>query len=42
MFALDRFALSQGVEMRDAGVEQGALARRASDHLPIWSDISVD
>jgi endonuclease/exonuclease/phosphatase family metal-dependent hydrolase len=39
--ALDRFALSQGIQMRDAGVEQGALARVASDHLPIWSDIVV-
>jgi len=39
--ALDRFALSRGIEMRDAGVEQGALARIASDHLPIWSDIVV-
>lgn len=39
--ALDRFALSTNVELRDAGVEQGPLAKRASDHLPIWSDISV-
>lgn len=41
MAALDRFALSAGVEMRDAGVEQGILAKKASDHLPIWSDISI-
>jgi endonuclease/exonuclease/phosphatase family metal-dependent hydrolase len=39
--ALDRFAVSKGVEIRDAGVEQGALARVSSDHLPIWSDIIV-
>ena len=39
--ALDRFALSHGIEMRDAGVEQGALARIASDHLPIWTDITL-
>ncbi|MFK7837449.1 MAG: endonuclease/exonuclease/phosphatase family protein [Sulfitobacter sp.] len=39
--ALDRFAVSHGVKMRDAGVEQGKLARVASDHLPIWSDIAV-
>lgn len=39
--ALDRFALSHGIEMRDGGVEQGTLARVASDHLPIWSDIVV-
>ena len=41
MAALDRFALSHGIEMRDAGVEQGKLARIASDHLPIWSDVVV-
>ncbi len=39
--ALDRFALSFGLDLRDAGVEQGAVARVASDHLPIWSDIAV-
>jgi endonuclease/exonuclease/phosphatase family metal-dependent hydrolase len=39
--ALDRFALSHGIEMRDGGVEQGTLARVASDHLPIWSDVVV-
>ena len=39
--ALDRFALRHGVEVRNAGVSQTDLARRASDHLPIWSDISV-
>lgn len=39
--ALDRFAVSQNVEMYDAGVEQGVLAKVASDHLPIWSDIHV-
>ena len=39
--ALDRFALSHGLEIRDGGVEQRALARVASDHLPIWSDIRV-
>jgi endonuclease/exonuclease/phosphatase family metal-dependent hydrolase len=39
--ALDRFALSEGLRMQDAGVEQGALARRASDHLPIWADIEL-
>ncbi|WP_246455774.1 endonuclease/exonuclease/phosphatase family protein [Sulfitobacter aestuariivivens] len=39
--ALDRFALSHGLTLRDAGVDQSPLARVASDHLPIWSDISV-
>jgi endonuclease/exonuclease/phosphatase family metal-dependent hydrolase len=39
--ALDRFALTSGVTLRDAGVDQSPLARVASDHLPIWSDIEV-
>lgn len=39
--ALDRFALSHGVSLHDAGVDQSPLARVASDHLPIWSDIAV-
>lgn len=38
--ALDRFAITEGVDLRDTGVEQGALARVASDHLPIWSDFA--
>ena len=38
---LDRFALSADAELRDSGVEEGPLARRASDHLPIWSDIEL-
>lgn len=41
MAALDRFALSAGVQLRDAGVSQDALAQRASDHLPIWSDLAI-
>jgi endonuclease/exonuclease/phosphatase family metal-dependent hydrolase len=39
--ALDRFALSQDVALCDAGVDQSPLARVASDHLPIWSDIAI-
>ncbi len=38
--ALDRIALSCDLRLRDAGVEQGPLARRASDHLPVWADIA--
>ena len=40
--ALDRIGLSPGLTLRDAGVRQDALARRASDHLPIWADIEID
>ncbi|WP_370402499.1 endonuclease/exonuclease/phosphatase family protein [Sulfitobacter sp. JB4-11] len=39
--ALDRIAISHGIEMRDGGVEEGRLAKRASDHLPVWADIAV-
>ncbi|WP_227269510.1 endonuclease/exonuclease/phosphatase family protein [Roseobacter weihaiensis] len=39
--ALDRFAISHGLSFDDGGVEDGTLARRASDHLPIWADIVV-
>lgn len=39
--ALDWFALSYGVSLHDAGVDQSPLARVTSDHLPIWSDIAV-
>lgn len=41
MAALDRIALSRGLRLQGAGVEQGVLARRASDHLPIWADVEV-
>jgi endonuclease/exonuclease/phosphatase family metal-dependent hydrolase len=40
MASLDRFALSN-IELRDAGVNQGELAKIASDHLPIWCDIEI-
>lgn len=37
--ALDRVALSHDLALEDAGVDEGPLARRASDHLPIWADV---
>ena len=37
--ALDRIALSPGLVLRGAGVEQGPLARVASDHLPVWAQV---
>ena len=39
--ALDRFAISEKITLRDAGVVQTDLAKRASDHLPIWCDVTV-
>ncbi|MBA4489293.1 endonuclease/exonuclease/phosphatase family protein [Paracoccus sp. S1E-3] len=38
---LDRIAVSQAVEVRATGVEDSPLARQASDHLPIWAEITV-
>ncbi len=38
--ALDRLALTHDLTLVDAGVEQGALARKASDHLPVWADVT--
>ena len=40
--ALDRVALSQGLELADAGVSQGPVAAIASDHLPVWASIRPD
>ena len=38
--ALDRVALSHDLTLRDAGLDEGPLARQASDHLPIWADVA--
>ncbi|HRO13615.1 MAG TPA: endonuclease/exonuclease/phosphatase family protein [Paracoccus sp. (in: a-proteobacteria)] len=35
----DRIAVSPGLNVRDSGVLDSPLARRASDHLPIWADL---
>lgn len=38
---LDRIALSDGWHLKDAGVHVSALARVASDHLPVWADVTL-
>ncbi|MDO5641216.1 MAG: endonuclease/exonuclease/phosphatase family protein [Paracoccus sp. (in: a-proteobacteria)] len=38
---LDRIAVSQAIEIRAIGVGDSPLARLASDHLPIWADITL-
>ena len=38
--ALDRIAHSMDITLADAGVVDTSTARRASDHLPIWADLS--
>lgn len=42
MAALDKFAVSKGLSLQGAGVARDAVSRRASDHLPIWADVSID
>jgi len=37
--SLDRVALGRDLKLLDAGVSDGALARVASDHRPIWVEI---
>lgn len=37
----DRFALSPDIRVVDQGVESGEVARRASDHLPVWIDVQL-
>jgi len=38
---LDRIMHCDRFELLDCGVHHSALARRASDHLPIWADVRV-
>lgn len=37
----DRFALSRDLVISAQGVEEGEVARRASDHLPVWIDLDL-
>jgi len=40
--ALDRFALSNDIDLLDAGVVETRASLRASDHLPIWGDVAIN
>ncbi len=39
--ALDRIAASAGVQLNASGVHVSDLSRRASDHLPVWADVTL-
>ena len=39
--ALDRIAASPRLRLAASGVHRSPLARRASDHLPLWADLEV-
>lgn len=38
--ALDRIMVSRDLKVTDSGAHLTALSRRASDHLPIWADLT--
>ena len=38
---LDRFAVSSDIRVMSMGVAKIPVSRRASDHLPIWCDVSL-
>lgn len=42
MAALDRIATSPGLRLEEAGVHERGAAPRASDHLPVWADLSLE
>lgn len=39
--ALDRIAIDDTLELRDAAVVETPLTRVASDHLPVWGDLRL-
>lgn len=41
MAALDRIAIDDGFELRDAAVVETRETRVASDHLPVWGDLAL-
>lgn len=39
---LDRMFVSAGIAIEACGVHRSYLARTASDHLPVWAEISIE
>lgn len=39
MLQLDRIITSRDLELKGTGVHNSALARRGSDHLPVWAEL---
>jgi hypothetical protein len=42
MARLDRIFVSHGIRIHAAGTHHSLKARRASDHLPVWAELSFD
>jgi endonuclease/exonuclease/phosphatase family metal-dependent hydrolase len=41
VFALDRIIVTEDIAIAETGVHKSALAREASDHLPIWARVTL-
>jgi endonuclease/exonuclease/phosphatase family metal-dependent hydrolase len=41
IFSLDRIIATEDIVIAEAGVHGSALAREASDHLPIWARLAL-
>lgn len=41
VFSLDRIIVTEDIGIADSGVHRSALAREASDHLPIWAKLTL-
>ena len=41
LFALDKIVINPALELVASGVHDTPLARKASDHLPVWARLSV-
>ena len=41
VFSLDRIIVTEDIAIAETGVHRSALAREASDHLPIWANVTL-
>jgi len=41
VFTLDRIIVTENITIGDTGVHSSELAKRASDHLPIWAKVTL-
>lgn len=41
VFSLDRIIVTEDIAIAETGVHRSALAREASDHLPIWARLTL-
>lgn len=41
LFGLDKIVINPELHLVEAGVHDTALARKASDHLPVWARLSI-